>query len=201
MGTLELTQFIVKEHAGTFKVLDAYDIFDATTQQKVALARETPARWVTVLRPVMAKKQLPTDITVTGGDEGGPVLFQIRRPFALFRSPDVGVYDGSGTQVGCFVEKFAWSKGFWIHDVHDKQMAEVKGNWKGRDFKLLGPGGEVLGSVSKKWGGLATELFTSADTYIVALNESLRGNRETTILLLAAALAIDVIYGERGDEA
>ena len=47
-----------------------------------------------------------------------------------------------------------------------------------------------------KWGGMAKELFTSADTYIVSLSEQTAESRIATILLLAAALAIDIVFKE-----
>ena len=58
-----------------------------------------------------------------------------------------------------------------------------------------------MGSVSKKWEGLATiakALFTSADTYGVTINPGAAKDRSAKILLLAAALAIDVVYRESG---
>lgn len=49
--------------------------------------------------------------------------------------------------------------------------------------------------VTKKWRGLATELFTDADTYVVNLTpaavEPLRS------LALAASLAIDVVMKQK----
>ena len=80
--------------------------------------------------------------------------------------------------------------------MQDNQVAEVKGNWKGRSFKFLAPSGDELGLVDMKWGGIGKELFTSADTYIVSLGEQASQNRVATILLLAAALAIDIVFKE-----
>ncbi|MBV8879226.1 MAG: oxidoreductase, partial [Planctomycetaceae bacterium] len=47
---LDLKQFVVKEHVGFLKLADVFDIFDAKTQAKVALARETPGGLIHVLR-------------------------------------------------------------------------------------------------------------------------------------------------------
>ena len=57
------------------------------------------------------------------------------------------------------------------------------------------PDGSVeLGHVSKKWGGVAKELFTSADTYAVDVSPDLSDQPMAKMLVLAAALATDMIF-------
>lgn len=193
---LDLHQFIVKEHVGLLKLTDTYDIFDPETQEKIGLARENIHGLMKVLRLLVNKKILPTAVDVTEGDENGPIAFRITRGFTFIRQK-VMVEDASGEHIGYFKSKLlSIGGGFYVYDMQDKQIAEVKGNWKGRSFKFLAPNGNELGLVDMKWGGIAKELFTSADTYIVSLNEKTAESRIATILLLAAALAIDIVFKE-----
>ena len=195
---LDLKQFIVKEHVGFLKLADVFDIFDAATQARIALARETPGGLITALRFVVNKRMLPNTVTVTQGDENGPLLFHIRKPFTFLRSK-VWVEDAAGKRLGYFRSKlFSFGGGFWVHDESDRQIAEVQGDWKGWNFKFLASEGKELGLVTKKWGGLAKELFTSADTYAVSIHDDAGADRNLRILLLAAALAIDIVYKEKG---
>lgn len=195
---LDLKQFVVKEHVGFLKLAEVFDIYDAATQAKVALARENSGGFITFLRLLINKKILPNTVTVTQGDENGPLLFQIRKPVTLFRS-QVWVEDASGKKLGYFKSKFfSLGGGFWAYNDMDQQVAEVKGDWKGWNFKFLSAEGKELGLVTKQWGGIAKELFTSADTYAVSINDDAGADRNRTILLLAAALAIDIVYKERG---
>lgn len=195
-SALDLHQFIVKEHVGLLKLSDVYDIIDPNSQQIVALAREDVGMFKKILRLFISKKLMSTQVVVTERDENGPVLFRIRRPFALFRAK-VTVEDGSGTQLGYFKSKIlSIGGGFYVYDMDDNQIAEVKGDWKGWNFKFLAAGGNEIGTVTKKWGGIAKELFTSADTYMVDLDASVAESRSASILLLAAALAIDLVYKE-----
>jgi len=195
---LDLKQFVVKEHVGFLKLADVFDIFDAATQAKVALARETPGGLITALRFLVNKRVLPNTVTVTQGDENGPLLFLIRKPFTFLRSK-VWVEDAAGKRLGYFRSKlFSFGGGFWVHDEFDRQIAEVKGDWKGWNFTFLSSEGKEMGLVTKKWGGLAKELFTSADTYAVSIHDGAGADRSRTILLLAAALAIDIVYKEKG---
>jgi uncharacterized protein YxjI len=195
---LDLKQFVVKEHVGFLKLADVFDIYDAATQSKIALARETPGGLITALRFLINKRLLPNTVTVTQGDENGPLLFVVRKPFTFLRSK-VWVEDGSGKRLGYFKSKiFSFGGGLWVHDEADRQVAEVKGDWKGWNFKFLSSEGKEMGLVTKKWGGLAKELFTSADTYAVSIHDDAGADRNRTILLLAAALTIDIVYKERG---
>jgi hypothetical protein len=61
---------------------------------------------------------------------------------------------------------------------------------------MLGPNKEELGRVSKQWGGMAREMFTSADNYVVGVSDAVAGDNNTKILMLAAALTIDMVLKE-----
>lgn len=81
-----------------------------------------------------------------------------------------------------------------MFDSSDNEVALVKGDWKGWNFRFLADETEI-GSVTKKWSGVGKELFTSADNYIVTLNGD--PSPQKSVLLLAAGLAVDTVYGER----
>src|SRR5262249_53245930 len=87
--------------------------------------------------------------------------------------------------------------GFWIYDEKDQQFAELKGNWSAREFKFVKADGKEIGSVGKKWAGLATELFTGAGTYLVACDDSVAKDTHAKLLMLAAALAINIVLYAR----
>lgn len=196
---LELREFIVKEHVGMLKLADTFDLFDARTQAKVGLARETPGGLIHFLRFLVNKHFLPNQVTVRQGNgETGPVLFTIDKPVTFFRSKVI-VHDATGHALGYFKSKvFSLGGGFWVYDMQDRQIAEIKGDWKGWNFQFLNTQGAEIGVVTKKWGGIAKELFTSADTYAVSISEAAGDDPAVRILLLAAALAIDIVFKEKG---
>lgn len=70
----------------------------------------------------------------------------------------------------------------------------MQGDWKGWNFRFLS-GNTELGVVTKKWGGLGKELFTTADNYIISLAGA--PNPAVATLLLAAGLAIDTVLKEK----
>jgi uncharacterized protein YxjI len=192
---LNINTYLVKQHAGLFKWSAAYDIFDAETNQKIGDAKEEPSTLVGILRLFMNKRALPTKVSFYEEGNGKP-LFSIHRGFTWFRST-VQVKDGEGQPVGSFKSKMmSLGGGFWVYDAENQQYAEVKGDWKGWNFKFLTKDGVELGTVGKKWAGLAKEMFTTADNYVIALTEAAQEKKNSNLLLLAAGLAIDIIYKE-----
>ena len=100
--------------------------------------------------------------------------------------------------LGTFRSKlFSLGGGFFVLDALGNTFAEVKGDWKGWNFRFLDTSGRELGIVTKKWAGLGKELFTTADNYMIVLDEKTPRGGEQTALLLAAGLAIDVVFKER----
>jgi uncharacterized protein YxjI len=106
--------------------------------------------------------------------------------------------DQTGKPIGYLRSKlFSLGGGFYVYDMSDRQVAEVKGDWKGWNFQMLDAGGKELGTVTKKWAGIGRELFTSADNYMIALNDTTQANPALAALLLTAGLAIDIVFKEK----
>ncbi len=194
-GLLSYNRFFIREQVAFVRMTDIYDILDPDTQQQIGTVREVPGSLVSVLRWFISKKLMPTTVEVR--DAGHEELaFSIYRPVQFFRQR-VDVLDAEGQRVGYFKSKLlSIGGGFYVYDNDDQQLAEIKGSWTGWNFQFLTPDGKELGVVTKKWAGLGKALFTSADNYIVAINEDVGEAHSTKMLLLAAALAIDIVYYE-----
>lgn len=189
--------YAVKEHVGVFKLTDHFDIFDAETGRQVGVATEQIGPLVTALRLVINKLLMPTTVVFREQDDM-PVLLTLKRGLKFLRSK-VTIIDGDGNEIGYFKSKlFSFGGGFYIYDRNDNLIGEVKGNWKGFNFKITTPEGRELGTVDKKWGGVMKELFTSADTYHIKLADDLGTNPAMAAILLAAGIAIDVVFKEKG---
>lgn len=105
--------------------------------------------------------------------------------------------DAAGNVVGYFKSKLLSLGGaFYVYDKHDNQVALVKGDWKGWNFRFLTNDQQDLGIVTKKWSGLGKELFTSADNYMISVNEG--ASEAVAALLIAAGIAVDTIFKEAG---
>lgn len=192
---LERRTFLVKERVALMKFTDRYDIFDPDTGEQIGFAKEAIGTFAKLLRLFIHKQLIPTMVVIKEDESSDPVI-TIKRGFTLLRSK-VEVIDRNRTLVGFFKSKlFSLGGGFTVHNPSGEQIADVKGNWTGWDFKLLDMNGQELGRVNKKWAGAMKEMFTSADNYIISLNDSLGTNSGLAALLLAAGLAIDIVFKE-----
>jgi len=192
---LQLNRILVKERVGLFKLADCYDLFDPDSGRSVGVCQELPPWYTHVLRLVVNKLMLPTVVEVVPEGRTQP-LFRIRRGFKLFRSV-VQVEDGIGRPLGTLRSKLlSFRLEFAVLDTTGKEIAKVNGDWKGWNFQLVSPKGEVLGTITKKWAGIGKELFTSADNYMIELSEGKQDEAKSRSMLLAAALAIDICFKE-----
>lgn len=192
---LDRKTFLIKERVAFLKLSDTYDIFDPHTGAQIGIAHENVGILTKVLRLFVSKRLLPTTVELHER-ENGPVVLSFRRTGLLRSTVDVRGSDGK--EVGHFKSKlFSIGGGFDVFDTRDHQVAEVKGDWKGWNFRFLNTDGAEVGTVTKKWAGVGKELFTSADNYVIALNEKRAVPPNATALLLAAGLAIDTVYKEK----
>jgi uncharacterized protein YxjI len=188
--------FFVRERVAVLKLVDTFDILDPETQQPIGIAKEEPGGFVKFLRLIMKRQTLPTTLNVYE-DETRPPLFTIKRPFTFLRSK-LSITDSSGASLGYMKSKLlAVGGGLTVYDTTDHQVADVKGDWKGWNFQFLDEGGKLLGTFTKKWTGVGRELLTTADSYVVQIDDAVSADPKLATLLLSAALSIDVVYREK----
>ncbi len=191
---LEAHRYLVKEQVKFLASHHTYDIYDGDTQEHVAVAEEKIGAVTQLLRWFVSKQLMPTRVEVREKPDDS-LVFTISRGGYLFRSR-VEVHDAQDALVGYFKSKLiSWSGGFHVYDKEGRPFAEVSGNFIGFKYRMTTPDCRVeLGHVSKQWKGLVKEMFTSADTYMVELNEDLSEQPLAKMLVLAAALATDMIF-------
>ncbi len=174
------------------KLSGSYDLLDPETKQPIGIARENISGFAKFLRLLISKSLMPTRVDICTAP-GEPPVLMLKRGFTFLRSR-VDVLDGRGGKIGYLKSKlFSFGGGFHVFSADDQPFAEVRGDWKGWNFKLLDLGGKEMGLVTKKWAGIGREFFTSADNYVIEVREASSSNA----LLLAAALAIDLVFKEK----
>jgi uncharacterized protein YxjI len=184
-------RFLIKEKVGLLKLTDRYDVFDPDSGDLIGFAQEKISGLLKVLRLVGNKILLPTKVEIRDNNE--QLLFSINKGFQFFRAK-VTISDSEDNQVGFFKSKlFSPGGGFFVFDNNERLVAEIRGDWKGWNFRFIGANGNQIGVVTKKWAGIGKELFTSADNYLISLDEG-EGDTAKGLLLLAAGLAIDIVY-------
>ncbi|MFT5433211.1 MAG: hypothetical protein ACI9OJ_003916 [Myxococcota bacterium] len=186
--------FFVKEHVGLFKAANNYDVLDPTTQQQLIHCREPKLGFFTkLLRFTDYKRMTPFNVVLTTPD-GQPIL-RVERGISFFISK-VSVFDAEDQFIGGFKQKFFSIGGaFRVFDADETEVCILKGKWTSWNFRFL-KGERELASVSKKWAGLGKEMFTSADNYMLQIDDAVERNDSVRLLIMAAVLCIDMVLKE-----
>ena len=191
---LERNLFFVKEHVGLFKAANNYDIFDPNNQELILECRENNLSALTKLfRFTKYKRMTPFQVEIK--TSSGEKILTVKRGISIFLST-VEVLDENDQLVGRFKQKFFSIGGkFDVLDKNDNFLCRLKGKWTSWNFKFLDDTMEYA-QVSKKWAGLGKEMFTSADNYMLSINQEVEKNNPVRLLILAAVMCIDMVLKE-----
>lgn len=194
--------YFVRQHAAVFKLAGAYDILDPASQQPIGSAKEIPPTWAKFVRLLVGKEICPTKVEVR--DVGAPGVFlTLRKGPGLFRHT-VTASDGMGQTIGVFRTKlFSWRSCLLLYGPDARPLGELKGDWKRWNFTIRDTMDRELATITKKWAGIGKELFTTADSYIIALSDSATsktmGNTDLATFVLAVGLALDLTIKEESN--
>ena len=186
--------YLVKEHVGVFKVKGNYDVFDPDTGAEILRCREERIGMLTkILRLTDYGTMAPFHVDVET-PEGEQVL-SVKRGFSVMRSR-VDVLNESDERVGGFKQKLLSIGGaFRVLGEDDRELCQLKGKWTGWDFRFEADG-VPLARVSKKWAGIGREMFTSADNYVLHIEDSVPPDNPIRTLIFAAVISIDKVLKE-----
>jgi len=186
--------FFVKEHVGMFKASNSYDILNPETKELLMTCREENLGIFTkIFRFTDYKRMTPFDIEVKTAS--GSSVLTVKRGISIFIST-VEVFDENNLLVGKFKQKFFSIGGkFDVLDASENVLCTLKGKWTSWDFKFANNTTEYA-TVTKKWAGIGKELFTTADNYVLTINESTPKDSSLRLLILAAVMCIDMVLKE-----
>lgn len=193
-SVLNQNHFFVKEHVGMFKAANNYDIHNPESQEIVMTCREEKLGFFTkMLRFTDYKRMTPFNVEIKS--PAGEKILTVKRGVSIFLS-NVEVFDENDSLVGRFKQKFFSIGGkFDIIDPNDNKLCSLKGKWTSWDFKFVSEDTEFA-HISKEWAGLGKELFTSADNYMLKIDEKVPADHPLRLLILGAVMCIDMVLKE-----
>jgi len=186
--------YFVKEHVGMFKAANNFDILNPEKQEMIMTCREENLGFFTkILRFTKYKRMTPFDVEIK--TTSGEKVLTVKRGISIFLST-VEVFDENDNLVGKFKQQFFSIGGkFDVLDPNDKVLCTLKGKWTSWDFKFMKDDTEFA-HVSKKWAGLGKEMFTTADNYMLEVDEKVPADSPLRVLILAAVMCIDMVLKE-----
>jgi len=191
---LKQNLFFIKEHVGMFKAANNFDIYNPDKNELVMHCREDNLGTFTkLLRFTDYKRMTPFEVEIKSA--AGEKILTVKRGVSIFLST-VEVLDENNKLVGKFKQKFFSIGGkFDVLGPNDNVLCTLQGKWTSWNFKFM-QGENQLAEVSKKWAGIGKELFTTADNYMLAINDSVKKEDEARLLILAAVMCIDMVLKE-----
>ena len=136
-------------------------------------------------------------LTIHFVDNDGNEVFTAERSFFwMFSHLHVG--DEEGKLIGSLQRTFRFlGRRIAILDNEGTRRSEIRGSlFRPHTFRVYSEGDEVA-RITKRWSGLGRELFSDADTFQVRMNPE-RVDQEFATIILAAAIAIDLDFFEKG---
>jgi uncharacterized protein YxjI len=192
MSLFEHNVLLIDEKVNAFKFENEYKVFDKSNNQ-IGSINQKLTGGQKILRLLLNKAMLPFTLDIV--DTNGITLAKIQRGWTFFMSK-ISIVDDKGNIVGFIKQKFKLFKPtFEIQSEKNEPIGKITGDWKAWDFKIFDDKEIQIGTVSKKWGGLLKEAFTTADKYIVNI-ESNNLSKENRIAIIASAITIDMVLKE-----
>lgn len=192
--------FAVKEKVGIFKAANSYDIFHPETGELLMQSTEEDLGIFTkILRFTDFKTFTPFDVTVRDG--AGRRVIRVSRGISFLFSR-VEVFDENDVFVGAFQERFSFPrKKIEVLDTDGNVALMLRGSWTAWNFRFMrqsaGGGEEEVAHISKTWAGLAKELFTTADNYVLSIAPGVGAKTPVRMMILAAVVCVDMVFKER----
>lgn len=185
-------QLVVEQVRKLFELRNQYGLFATDGQRVGSIEQVGQGAWTVVVR-ILGDLDVALPITLLVEDhQGQPVL---RLDKAWFRWV-IAVTRADGTAIGSIRKRWRLGKArFEVLGPDGAKLGDVQAsNWRAREFAFVDVSGRTVANVAKQWRGLATEVFTDADSYVVDLQGAEEPLRS---LALAAALSIDVIMKQK----
>ena len=193
-SVLSRNTFFIKEHVGMFKAANAYDVIDPETGQELIHCREPNlGAFTKILRFTKYKTMTPFNVELT--TPNGEPIIRVSKGVSFLTSK-VDVFDDNERRIGGFKQAFFSIGGkFTVLGPNDEPLCELVGKWTTWDFSFKA-GDNVLATVSKKWDGLAKEIFTTADNYLLTISDQVPAENTSRQLIMAAVVCIDMVMKE-----
>lgn len=188
----ESNDYFIDEKVNYFKFENCYQIFNEKGEN-IGAIKQKLSTGQKILRLFLKKAMLPFLLEIKNSND--QLEASISRGWTFFMSK-ITIKDVQGNTIGTIKQKFKLFKPtFKIYNPSDILIAEIKGDWKAWNFKIIDESNNQIGTISKKWSGAMKEIFTSADKYNVNI-ESNYSNLENKIAILSGAITIDMVLKE-----
>ncbi|MDX1907404.1 MAG: phospholipid scramblase-related protein [Bacteroidia bacterium] len=189
----ETDTYFIDEKVNMFKFQNEYKVYNELAVQ-IGMIRQQLSTGEKILRLLINKAMMPFHFEIT--DAEGVLQASLKRGWTFWMS-QIEILDGAGTVIGTIKQQFKLFKPtFHISDASGTPVASITGDWIAWNFTILNAQQEQIGTITKKWAGMAKELFTTADKYQVNIHPSVKEDVHK-VAIVAAAITVDMVFKEQ----
>lgn len=188
----ETNEYFIDEKVNFFKFHNHYKVYDNYGLEMGNIVQHVSG-WHKFFRLFLSKAMFPFKLSIIDNDEN--TLVTIERGWTFWMSK-ITIRDGNGEVIGGMKQKFKFFKPtFHILDANAAQIGIITGDWKAWNFTIKDANEKVIGTINKKWAGVAKEFFTSADKYYVSIVPEYAEDM-TKVNIVSTAIVVDMIMKE-----
>jgi uncharacterized protein YxjI len=186
---LELDRLVFNQKAKLIELTNEYHIRDENGSDVGFVREEGQSKLKKLARLLSEVDKLLTHRLMVYEMDGERVL-ELTRPRKVFKSRLL-VANGSGKAIGEIMQKNVFGKiRFDLNDASGRTVGQIRAeNWRAWDFAIVDATENEVARITKKWGGLAKAVFTTADNYVVEIDPAVNG--DLRLLVVASAAGID----------
>lgn len=191
----EGNHYFIDEKVGLLKFSNQYKVYNEEGLQ-LGLIAQRVSGWHKFLR-ILGNLKAMMPFTLEIVDMDGALQAEIRRGWTFWMSK-IEILDAEHQLIGIIRQKFRFFKPtFRILDTSEQELATITGDFRAWNFRITrgDKDGPQIGTISKKWNGMVKEFFTTADKYVVSIDEKVPEDR-SKIAIVAAAITIDMVLKE-----
>jgi len=192
MNFFDTNSYFIDEKVNFFQFENSYKIFN-NNGIEIGSVRQKLSTGQKILRLLLSKAMLPFHLEIK--DIQGNTQSSISRGWTFFMSK-IQINDSHGVNLGLIQQKFKFFKPtFNIFNSTNQPIAIITGDWKAWEFVIKDSDNRQIGTISKKWNGVAKEFFTSADKYNVEISPEYK-NGTGKIIIISCAITVDMVLKE-----
>jgi uncharacterized protein YxjI len=188
-------EYFVDEKVRVFGIRNEYKVFDNQGLQ-IGFVKQVMSNAEKFLTLLINKSMMPFVFEIQDAEER--VITIIRRGWTIWMSK-IEITTADGVILGYVRQRFQFFKPlFEIHNANGEKIAQIQGDFFAWNFTITNNEEKEIGKITKKWAGVAKEFFTSADKYLVSIDQSVAEDTNK-IAILSAAITIDMLFKENSN--
>jgi hypothetical protein len=166
------------------KFSNCYQIFN-DKKENIGLVKQRFTKKGKIVRAIFSKSVLPFQLEIRSSN--GTLEATLSRGWFLLKAIIV-IKDTKGKKMGSIKQNFCFLKPrFKILNASDKIIAEISGDCKEWDFRIIDSSQNQIGSLDRKQGRFVQKMFISSDRSNLTI-ESNNSNKEDKITILSSAI-------------